>query len=538
MENKNTLIAIVLITVIWFGYTLFFPPAPPAPVDAPAAPAATAAAPQVDREPVVVESSTLPAKPVVVEAASFEETLVDTGVLRLTIPSLGGGFRDALLNRFGLTAAEDSPRVPLVGVDQARDASLRLSGTGGIALSENTPYTFQQQEREYLLKDQQQQQVDLATQLPGGLEVIRSYLFTGGHYDFVSSVRLTNKGDQPLGGRMLMSLVNRWSEESKPSMYEFAGPSVFAEESLQQEDVDDLGVDGKSFQQGVLWTAFEEKYFASILVPAKSSLERVRLLLNGDLVENQVIAPEIVLQPGESVEFSYTVFVGPKRVDLLESVGQRIDELVDFGWFAVIAHPLLVALKFFYNYIGNYGVAIILLTVLIKILFWPLTQKSYTSMKSMQKLQPQMQKLREKHKNDRERLNRELMELYKTHRVNPLGGCLPMIVQIPVFFALYKVLLFSIELRHAPFMLWITDLSAKDPYYITPLIMGASMFVQQKMMPSQMDPNQQRIMMMMPVIFTFMFLQFPSGLVLYWLVNNLLTIGQQYLINRPGAEAA
>lgn len=158
-------------------------------------------------------------------------------------------------------------------------------------------------------------------------------------------------------------------------------------------------------------------------------------------------------------------------------------------------------------------------------------------MKSMQKLQPKMQQLREKYKNDRERMNRELMELYKTHRVNPLGGCLPMIVQIPVFFALYKVLLFSIELRHAPFMFWLTDLSAKDPYYVTPLIMGASMFFQQKMMPSQMDPNQQRIMMLMPVIFTFMFLNFPSGLVIYWLVNNLLTIGQQYLINRK-AEAA
>jgi len=193
---------------------------------------------------------------------------------------------------------------------------------------------------------------------------------------------------------------------------------------------------------------------------------------------------------------------------------------------------LLVVLKFFYQYTGNYGVAIIILTILIKILFHPLTRKQYESMREMQKIQPKMQAIREKFKNDKERMNREVMDLYRTHKINPLGGCWPMLLQIPVFFALYKALLNSIELRHAPFMLWIQDLSEKDPCYVTPIIMGVTMFLQQKMTPAAGDPNQQKMMMFMPIIFTFLFLSFPSGLVLYWLVNNILTIGQQFVSQR------
>jgi len=214
----------------------------------------------------------------------------------------------------------------------------------------------------------------------------------------------------------------------------------------------------------------------------------------------------------------------------------------------IIAKPLLYLLRFFDEYVHNYGVSIILLTILVKALFWPLTHKSYKSMKEMQKLQPRMAKLREKHKNDKQKLNQEMMALYKTYKVNPMGGCLPMVIQIPVFFALFRVLGGCIELRHAPFMLWINDLSAPDrlfnfpfqipfmsPPYGIPvltLLMGASMFLQQKMTPTPGDPMQAKIMMFLPIIFTFMFINFPSGLVLYWLVNNILSIGQQYRIHR------
>jgi len=539
MENKNTLIAIVLITMIWFGYTLFFPPAPPqTPADQAVEAAQSAEAAPKAAAVAVEESVPAPTPAVITASVPDQEVHVDTGVLSLSISNRGGDIRSLVLNRFGLTEQPDSPRVTLVDPGMKGVGTLRVTGSEGLALSPSAPYTFQTPVQDLALAGDQTGTVTLATQLADGLEVVRSYDFVAGHYDFTSTLRMTNRGSLPVSGRAIVSLVNGWSKERKGGAYEFIGPSVFADESLQQEKVDKLGEDGKSFGKDAVWTAFEEKYFASVLVPEASSFERIRLVQRDAYVENQVISPDYTLQPGDSVEYAYTVFAGPKRVDLLESLDHRLDELVDFGWFAVISHPLLIALKFFYRFLGNYGFAIILLTVLIKILFWPLTQKSYTSMKAMQKLQPKMQQLREKYKNDRERLNRELMELYKTHRVNPLGGCLPMIIQIPVFIALYNVLLRSIELRHAPFMFWITDLSIKDPYYITPLIMGASMFVQQRMMPSQMDPNQQRIMMLMPLIFMFMFLNFPSGLVVYWLVNNLLTIGQQYLINRKGAVAA
>jgi len=210
----------------------------------------------------------------------------------------------------------------------------------------------------------------------------------------------------------------------------------------------------------------------------------------------------------------------------------KLDKSINLGWFGIIAKPLLIILKFFYSFTRNYGVAIILLTFLIKIIFHPLSIKSFKSMKEMQRLQPMIKEIKEKYKNDKERMNKEVMELYKRYRVNPLGGCLPMLIQFPVFIALYNALLNSIELRHTPFILWIKDLSAKDPYYVTPIIMGVTMLIQQRMTPHTGDPTQEKIMYIMPIVFTIMFLNFPSGLVLYWLVNNILSIGQQYFINK------
>jgi len=249
-------------------------------------------------------------------------------------------------------------------------------------------------------------------------------------------------------------------------------------------------------------------------------------------LETSIASGDLQLAAGQSSTTAYRLFFGPKDLDILKSQGAGLEQALDLGWFSAIAKPLLYVLKFFYKYTNNYGIAIIIITVIIKLLFFPLTHKSYKSMKDMQKLQPKMAELKEKYKDDRDGMNRAMMELYRTHKVNPLGGCLPMLIQIPVFFALYKALMFSIELRHAPFMLWITDLSARDPYYVTPIIMGATMFIQQKMTPSTMDPMQAKIMLALPVVFTFMFLNFPSGLVIYWLVNNVLTIAQQMYINR------
>ena len=197
-----------------------------------------------------------------------------------------------------------------------------------------------------------------------------------------------------------------------------------------------------------------------------------------------------------------------------------------------LAFPFLFLMQFLYQYVGNYGWVIIIITILTKIIFWPLGNKSYKSMKEMQKVQPKLTEIKERYKDDKQKMNAAVMELYKSHKINPLGGCLPVVIQIPVFIALYQLLSYAIELRHAPFFWWIQDLSAKDPYYITPIIMGATMLIQQKMSPPMGDPMQQKMMLLMPVVFTFLFLNFPSGLVIYWLINNVLSIGQQYYINK------
>lgn len=250
------------------------------------------------------------------------------------------------------------------------------------------------------------------------------------------------------------------------------------------------------------------------------------------------------LASGESKTYGYTLYFGPKKLKVLKTCGHDLAEAVNFGWFDFLAKPMLWMLNFLHQFLGNYGFSIILLTILIKMVFWPITQKGMKSMKNMQKLQPKIAKLKERFKDDPTKMNQEMMALYKTYKVNPLGGCLPMLIQIPFFFALYRVLMAAIELRHAPFMLWITDLSAPDrlmigfdiPYLhgipVLTLLMGASMYLQQKMTPTTADPSQAKIMQFLPIVFTFMFLNFASGLVLYWFVNNLLSILQQYLINR------
>ena len=275
------------------------------------------------------------------------------------------------------------------------------------------------------------------------------------------------------------------------------------------------------FKSELRWIAQEDKYFCAALVP-ETKVQEARAWLDKD-------SAVIAFKGTDSVN-KFHLYAGPKVQERLEKIG--LQDIIDYGFFAIIARPLFWVLKFFYGFLGNYGWAIILLTLVVRIPFIPLVSKGQRSMKKLQDLQPKMNEIKEKYKKDPQKMQKEMMELYKKHKVNPMGGCLPMVAQIPVFFALYKVLLISIELRGAPFMLWITDLSAKDPYYILPVIMGATMFIQQKMTPSSMDPKQQKLMLLMPVIFTFMFMNFASGLVLYWLVNNLLSIVQQIFINR------
>jgi len=290
------------------------------------------------------------------------------------------------------------------------------------------------------------------------------------------------------------------------------------------------------YQGNIYWIAQEDKYFAAALA-SKSKPNDVKVWEWGKDSDNKNQGVEIAYKVnGERGEF--LLYAGPKQYELLKPFGAGLEHIIDFGFFSIIARPLFWLLKLFYKVIGNYGWTIVLLTIIVRIPFIPLLNKSQKSMKKLQDIQPHMAAIREKYKKDPQKMQKEMMGLYKKHKVNPMGGCLPMLTQLPVFLALYKILLIAIELRGAPFILWITDLSVKDPYYIFPVLMGITMVIQQKMTPTTMDPKQAKLMMLMPIIFTFMFLSFPTGLVLYWLVNNALGIIQQFYINKKARSSA
>ena len=284
----------------------------------------------------------------------------------------------------------------------------------------------------------------------------------------------------------------------------------------------------------IKWFSFGGEYFSAMLIPPPA-VKDLSLSVKGNekSILKAVISPSLVtIAPQQTVKIPFRVYMGPKDEKQLRDIGVEAEKLVDFGWFTIVAKPLLWFINLTHTATNNYGIDIIIISILIKIIFLPLTQISFKSMKEMQKVQPEMTRLRETYKNDKARLQQEIMLLYKRRKINPMSGCLPMVIQIPVFIALYNALQNTMEMRHAPFFLWLLDLSAKDPIYITPIIMGATMVIQQKMTPTAADPAQAKMFLLMPVMFTFLFLSFPSGLVLYWLVNNVLSIAHQYYMNK------
>jgi len=383
---------------------------------------------------------------------------------------------------------------------------------------------------------------------PDNLVFEKKFSFSPDTYLIGLEVRVKNLSDTPVRGNLSLALIGPVPESTQ---YSFEGPSALIDNSLEQVKIKDIE-DQNTYAGKVGWTAIETRYFLSGIIPAEQIDSRMQLILRPDkMLENRYVGPEKNLSPGMEQSFAFSLYFGPKSLKILKSLHNGLDRLVHFGMFDFIAKPCLWLMNEIHDFIPNYGVAIILLTLLIKIVLWPLGNKSYKSMNEMKRIQPLMAELREKYKDDKRKMNEELMNLYRIYKVNPMGGCLPMILQIPVFFALYRMLYEAIELRHAPFFGWITDLSAPDrlfsfgfsipfmepPYGIPVLtiIMGGTMLVQQKMSPPPGDPGQARMMMFMPVIFTVIFINFSSGLVLYWLVNNILSIAQQYYILKKNA---
>lgn len=520
--EKRALIAVVLSLGFFYLYTMLFPAPEKKEVQKPVQQSLSTAA----QTAVAPAPPSQPASQVSVQA---RDIVVDTDLYTATFTNQGAALKSMVLKKYRETAGHGGKPVQLVAEANPEGFPLKME-SAALGLASATVYNANADSLKVSGTDKKR--LEFSWTSPQGITVVKDYTFTGDGYAIAMDTRVSNGGAANIAGTLNLILPYPSQPRIKETRFEVNGAVTLADGTFSTVAVKDIPDKPKEFGAGVAWTGFADKYFLSAVLSKDNSIGSVRVRKGaGNYIDTTISTPSFELPPGQSRTFAYRLFFGPKDVDILKAQGQGLESALDLGWFAAIAKPLLYTLKFFYQYTQNYGIAIIIITIIIKILFFPLTHKSYKSMKDMQKLQPKLTELKEKYKDDRDGMNRAMMELYKTHKVNPLGGCLPMLVQIPVFFALYKALMGSIELRHAPFMFWITDLSAKDPYYVTPIIMGATMFIQQKMTPSSMDPIQAKMMLALPIVFTFMFLNFPSGLVIYWLVNNILTIGQQAYIN-------
>ncbi|WP_374336105.1 membrane protein insertase YidC [Methyloversatilis sp.] len=373
---------------------------------------------------------------------------------------------------------------------------------------------------------------------PEGVTVTKVLTFNRGSYRIDTRFEIANAGSAPVAAHAYFQLLRDGKAVSAGTsmLSTFTGPAFYSEAGKYQKvEFSDIDKGKAKFVTKAAdgWVALVQHYFVSTFVPAPG-LEREFFAkkVADNLYTAGVIVPVAAAAPGASSSVEVPLYAGPQIQSNLDAMAPGLDHVVDYGWLKIIASPMHWVLEKLHALVGNWGWAIILLTILIKALFFPLSAASYKSMAKLRLVTPRMQQIKERHGNDRVRMQQEMMELYKTEKINPLGGCLPIVIQIPVFIALYWVLLGSVEMRNAPWIGWITDLSIKDPYFVLPIIMGVTMFVQTKLNPTPPDPIQAKVMLFLPVIFTGMFLFFPAGLVLYWTVNNILSIAQQWQITR------
>jgi YidC/Oxa1 family membrane protein insertase len=550
MEQARLLLAIGLSFLVLFVWSMFFVEQPPVNETPDAVQTQEAAAPQERAEETVrPKKEPLPAVATGTEtrtdgvASPAREVTVQTPFYRVRISTRGAVFTSYILNEYRESVGADAPKKQLIPetikYGLLRTAFAQQSVTG----LENAVFTLDRKESEITVTGEKQSLV-FNWVSENGAALKKIFTFDPQSYLIGLEVFVTNNTPRTVRDNLVLSLQSPVAEDKG---YSFVGPSALLDGKLKQVKVKKIE-DQSIFNGTIKWIGIEDRYFISSVIPEEEVKGRMKLALIDDVVFNQLENPTFELIPGESKAFRFKLFMGPKSMELLDSLGRDMGKALNFGFFNVIAKPCLWFMNRIYSVIPNYGIAIILLTVFTKVLLWPLGNKSYKSMSEMKKLQPLMTEIREKYKGDKQKMNQELMALYRTYKVNPMGGCLPMILQIPVFFALYRMLYQAIELRHAPFFLWINDLSAPDrlfdfgfsipfmepPYGIPVLtiVMGATMLLQQKMSPPPGDPTQAKMMMLMPIVFTFIFINFSSGLVLYWLVNNVLSIGQQYYVQK------
>ena len=496
-------------------------------------------------------SSTLPV--LVDDRPQLTKLLVDnqktvtitTDVIKVTIDTLGGDVVETqLLQNLDKMADEGGQPISILTRSNGNEfiAESGLIGANGTDTAAGRPI-FSTTANTYELADGQQGlEVDFVYN-QGGVEIIKRFEFKAAQYQIGIRYIVRNLSVEPWSATFFGQFrrdSHQPETDSSTGMKPFLGAAIREQDKNYSKydfsDIDDKTV--KTSLQGG-WLAFVQHYFVSAWVPPQDDKNRfsLRKLQGNDIYLMAVTGEKINVSPGQTGEYKVDLYIGPKNQDVLQELSEYLDLTIDYGFLWMLAKPIFAALQIIQGFLGNWGWSIILLTIFIKILLYPLSAASLKSMAKMRTLQPEMARIKELYGDDRQKAGQEQMALFKKHRVNPLGGCFPMLLQMPVFIALYWVLSESVEIRHSPWIIWIQDLSAKDPLFILPLIMGASMFLMQKLQPAPTDPMQAKVFQLMPVVFTFFFMMFPAGLVLYWTVNNLLSILQQWYVNRQIAAA-
>ena len=536
MDNRRVVLAVALSLGVLLIWNWLFPPASQPPVQPTESTQSQAVQPTEAMPPEPEQKSPAASQAIrTFTPTEGKSVVVETPLYKAVLNTDGGVLEHFVLKEYRETIDQDALNIDLVTPESLNRAPLGISWNRTPAWSDGT-WGFRGTDLN--LTGQEQGTLTFTGQL-GSVTFVRTLSFNADRYEIEETIEVVNTTQAQVTGELDFSLAST-GLSSKDDRYNQNLVAFLSAQGLEEEnDQDDLET-GLTLPPGnaLQWAGIENNYFILALAPINGDMG-IKAKLDND-VYRLLVGQNLIIEPGQSQSLSCTYYLGPKKNSAMAHSPNDLKRSIHYGWFDVIAKPLIVGLNFLHAYVGNYGIAIIILTIIIKILFWPLSQKSYKSMEKMKKIQPLMAQVREKYKDDRDQMNKEVMQLYKSHKVNPAGGCLPMLLQIPVFFALYQALLGAIELRHAAFIphlpftdiVWLADLSAKDPFYITPIIMGATMFLQQKMTPTAGDPTQAKIMLFMPIIFTFIFLSFPSGLVLYWMVNNILSIAQQWMISR------
>ena len=507
--EKRVIIAVVLSVAVLFGFNfLFRPPEVKKPVPAQTQPGkgVSPATPQPQATPAPAAAKPAPE----VTEAPAKEITINTDLYTAVISTRGGVIKSWRLKKY-----KDASGSPLEMVTNTQMKPL-IVAPDGVQWQDAESYPYSTDKDKIDLTGNATDSLVLTYTGPEGKSIVKTLDLTGNNYAFGLDVKTTGVNTYTI------FMGEGFGDVTENEKRAFVGALTYVDGSKEKDNPAKITAI-KTYQGRSGWTGITEKYFIGAIRPDDG--------FRG-IVGRGEQGLGFVGVDATGADRKFLVYAGPKEYDRLKALGGDMQLAVDFGWFTFLAKPLFFALRFLYRLVGNWGWAIILLTVIVKLIFAPLTHKSQKSMKKLQKLQPLFAELKEKYKGDPQRLNREMMDLYKKHQVNPMGGCLPMLIQIPVFIALYNVLNNTIELRGAPFMFWLHDLSAKDPYYILPILMGLSMLVMQKMTPTSMDPKQNMMMMIMPVVLTFMFISLPSGLVLYFTISNLLSMAQQIYINK------